>query len=448
MTTPRRTYVLDTSVLVADPLAIGRAPDDARDGHNGRFEEHAIVVPIRVVEELEGLRSRPGQVGWAAREALRNIESYRVVHGSVTTDMPVNDDGGTFRVEINNIHRDDLHETLRGDTSDNRIVAVAANLGLAGADVVLVSKDAPMRIRASIAGVAADAYRNEKVIDSGWTGIVSATVTKDVVNELFTLGASGMAAADAPAELASAVANTCFNLSHGTGGCLARMHGDKRIRVIDDSQYLGNNKKRIRPRNAEQRFAVDLLRDPEVKIVSLVGAAGTGKTMMAAMAGLTDPGYDRVQVFRPIDAVAGQELGFLPGGVDDKIAPYVQAIRDSLEVVYAPHEIDSMMERRSLTVEPITYVRGRTLRGWVVVDELQNVERIGMEVMLNRMGEDSKVILCADPSQVDNPRAGADPLNLIRERMKGHPIFGHVTLRTPERSEIAKAVNAALYSQD
>ncbi|AXV10326.1 putative ATPase related to phosphate starvation-inducible protein PhoH (plasmid) [Euzebya pacifica] len=445
MTTPKRTFVLDTNVLIADPQAIGYPAANGRLAFPGRFDEHDVVIPIRVIEELEGLRNRPFEVGFAAREALRNIEALRVVHGTLANPVTINDQGGTVRIELNNTSRANLHEALQADTSDHRIIAVAKNLADAGHDVVLVSKDAPVRIKASVEGLAAEEFKNEQWGDSGWSGVVDAHVPQEFIDELYASGPVGVALTDAPDSLINCVANTCLNLSGPRSGTLARVHADKRVRAIADSQTLGG---KIRGRNAEQRFAIDLLLDPRVGIVSLAGLAGSGKTMLAVLAGLQQRDGGRVQVFRPLDAVGGpdQSVGFLPGTLHEKMSPYVSAIRDSLEVVYAPHEIDSMLERRSLTVEPVTYVRGRTLRGHIVLDEAQSWERRPLEALLTRAGEDSKVVLCWDQAQSDNSRATPEAgVAGLRDRFKGHPIFGHVTLRRTERSAIASAVNEVLH---
>lgn len=444
MTTPKRTFVLDTNVLIADPQAFGYPATPGRPGAEGRFEEHDVVIPIRVVEELEGLRHRPFEVGFAAREALRNLEAIRVAHGSVTEPVTVNPLGGTVRIELNNTGRDGLHEALQSDTSDHRIIAVAKNLADAGTDVVLVSKDAPVRIKASVAGISAQEYRNEMIGDSGWTGVIDVEVPQDFIDRLYAVGGEGIDLADAPDVLRGpdVVVNACLTLGAARSGALARVHADKRIRVLNDHQSLG----KIRGRNAQQRFAIDLLLDPTVGIVSLSGPPGTGKTMLSVLAGLDAPKGPAVRVFRPIDPVGDQQMGFLPGTASEKMEPYAAAIKDSLEAAYAPHEIESLFERRRLTVEPASYVRGRTLRGVTIIDEAQSYERRPLEALISRAGDDSKVVLCWDPAQSDNSRATPEAgVAGLRDRFKGHPIFGHVALTRTERSPIAKAFNEVVY---
>lgn len=444
-----RTFVLDTNVLIADPQAIGYPATGHRPAFPGRFDEHHVVIPIRVVEELEGLRNRPFEVGFAAREALRNIEAIRIVHGVLTDPVTINDLGGTVRIELNNTSRGNLHEALQVDTSDHRIIAVAKNLSDAGVpNVVLVSKDAPVRIKASVEGIRAEEYENEKWGDSGWTGVIDAHVPQDFIDELYAVGPVGIAIEDATVDLGNdIVVNACLNLTGPRSGALARVHADKRIRPIVDSQSLGG---KIRGRNAEQRFAIDMLLDPDVGIVSLAGNPGTGKTLLAVLAGLQQRDGGKVQVFRPMDPVGGsdQSIGFLPGSVDEKLEPVSRAIKDSLEAVYSAHQIEALFETRSLTIEPVAFVRGRTLRGWVVLDEAQSWERRPLEALLTRAGENAKVVLCWDQHQSDNSRATPEAgIAGLRDRFKGHPIFGHVTLRQTERSAVAAAVNEVLHGR-
>ncbi|HEX7134635.1 MAG TPA: PIN domain-containing protein, partial [Iamia sp.] len=255
--------MLDTSVLLADPACLAR------------FAEHEVVLPVVVLTELEGKRHHP-ELGWAAREALRSLERLRLRHGSLTEALPVNDQGGTLRVELNHQDTRSLPAALTADNNDHRILAVAKNLADEGHDVVVVTKDLPLRLKASIVGLDADEYRNEQARDTGWTGFVELEVETEAIDELFEEKVVDLAVArDLPCHAGVALTN-------GSQSALGRVHADKRVHLITGERSLFD----VRGRSAEQRVAIDLLADPEVGIVSLGGRAGTGKSVLALAAGL------------------------------------------------------------------------------------------------------------------------------------------------------------------
>ena len=422
-----RTYVLDTSVLLADP------------GSLRRFEEHDVVVPVVVLTELEGKRHHP-ELGWAAREALRTLEALRVQHGSLTEPMPVNDAGGTVRVELNHQDRSSLPEALHSDDNDHRILAVAKNLSLDGAAVSLVTKDLPLRLMASIAGLEADEYRNELAQDTSWTGLVELEVGADQVDELY---ADRVLDTD---QIRDLPCNAGVVLTSGTQSALGRVRADKRLHLVRGDHSLFE----VHGRSAEQRVALDLLADPEVGIVSLGGAAGTGKSVLAIAAGLDavlERGtHKRVVVFRPLYAVGGQDLGYMPGDADEKMNPWAAAVHDALEAIAGPEVIDEVIERRLLEVLPLTHIRGRSLTDtFVVIDEAQNLERGVLLTALSRLGAGSRVVLTHDVAQRDNLRVGRhDGIVAVVEKLKGHPLFAHVTLTRSERSPVAALVTEML----
>lgn len=427
-TTSLRTYVLDTSVLLADPWALGR------------FAEHEVVLPLVVLTELEAKRHH-SELGWAARQSLRNLEALRLRHGSLLHAMPVNEVGGTLRVEINHQETAGLPLALRGDEhNDHRILAVARNLVHEGRQVVVVTKDLPLRLKASIAGLLADEYRSELASDSAWSGVTQLDVAGDVVDELFTEHW-----VDLP-ETRELPVNTGIVLHAGSQSALGRLRDDKRVHLVRADRPLFD----IRGRSAEQRIAVDLLADPEVGIVSLGGPAGTGKSVLALAAGLDavleQQSNKRVMVFRPIYAVGGQDLGFLPGNEAEKMAPWGAAVTDALEAVAGPEVIDEVLGRGLLEVLPLTHIRGRSLTdSFVIIDEAQNLERGVLLTALSRIGQGSRVILTHDVAQRDNLRVGRhDGIVSVIETLKGHPLFGHVTLIRPERSPVAALVTQVL----
>ncbi len=433
----RRTYVLDTSVLLADPVAITR------------FAEHEVVLPIVVITELESKRHHP-ELGYFAREALRRLDDLRVAHGSLDTDVPVNEDGGTLRVELNHSDPAVLPVGFRLGDNDTRILTVARNLqeeasadaeeGAPAHDVVLVSKDLPMRIKASSIGLEADEYRAELAIEHGWTGTAELEVPAHEVAGLFETGTGDVEAAR------GLPCHTGLVLVSERGKALGRVLPDKSVKVVKgDRDVFG-----LHGRSAEQRIALDLLTDPEVGIVSLGGRAGTGKSALALCAGLEAVlerrQHRKVMVFRPVYPVGGQELGYLPGTENDKMSPWSQAVHDTLSAVTSQDVIDEVVDRGMLEVLPLTHIRGRSLHdAFVIVDEAQSLERGVLLTVLSRLGENSRVVLTHDIAQRDNLRVGRyDGVVAVIEKLKGHPLFAHITLSRSERSPIAALVTEML----
>ncbi len=423
----RRTFVLDTSVLLSDPRALVR------------FDEHDVVVPVVVVTELEAKRSHP-ELGYFARQALRLMDELRMKHGRLDEPLPVGESGGTVRVELNHTDVESLPSGLRLGDNDTRILAVARNLANDGADVVLVSKDLPMRVKASSVGLAAEEYRAELAIESGYTGTHEMEVAGTDLDRLFEDGVIDLdEARDLPCPCG-------LVLLSDRGSGLARVTADKRVRLVrGDREAFG-----IRGRSAEQRIALDLLMDPEVGIVSLGGRAGTGKSALALCAGLESVlerrQHRKVIVFRPLYAVGGQDLGYLPGTENEKMSPWGQAVFDTLNAVTTSEVVDEITDRGMLEVLPLTHIRGRSLHdAFVIVDEAQSLERNVLLTVLSRIGADSRVVLTHDVGQRDNLRVGRfDGVVAVVEKLKGHPLFAHVTLTRSERSPIAALVTELL----
>jgi PhoH-like ATPase len=425
--TRTRTYVLDTSVLLADPGALGR------------FEEHEVVLPVVVITELEGKRNHP-ELGYFARAALRSLDGLRVQHGRLDEPVPIGDAGGTIRVELNHTDPTSLPSGFRLGDNDSRILAVANNLASEGHRVTLVSKDLPMRIKASAVGLDAQEYLAELAPESGWTGITEVEVAADDLDELYD---------DAVIDLEEARDLPCHTglvLLSDRGSALARVKADKRVHLVrGDRDAFG-----IHGRSAEQRIALDLLLDPEIGIVSLGGRAGTGKSALALCAGLESVmerrAHKKVVIFRPLYAVGGQELGYLPGGENEKMSPWAQAVYDTLGALVSPAVIDEIDSRGLIEVLPLTHIRGRSLHdSFVIVDEAQSLERGVLLTVLSRLGSGSRVVLTHDVAQRDNLRVGRhDGVTAVIEALKGHPLFAHVTLTRSERSPIAALVTEML----
>jgi PhoH-like ATPase len=426
----RRTYVLDTSVLLADPLAINR------------FAEHRAVLPIVVVTELEAKRHHP-ELGFFARQALHYLDDLRIEHGRLDADLPIGDSGGTVRVELNHSDPKVLPPGFRLGDNDTRILSVARSLAADGEDVVLVSKDLPLRIKAASLGLTAEEYRAEMPADSGWTGMAELAVSTADIEQLYDTGSLDCA------DARGLPCHTGLVLSAGGlggGSALGRVLPDKSVRLVrGDREAFG-----LRGRSAEQRVALDLLLDPEVGIVSLGGRAGTGKSALALCAGL-EAVMDRRQhrkvvVFRPLYAVGGQDLGYLPGSEADKMNPWAQAVYDTLSAVTSQAVIDEVLARDMFEVLPLTHIRGRSLHdSFVIVDEAQSLERGVLLTVLSRIGSGSRVVLTHDVAQRDNLRVGRhDGVVAVIEKLKGHPLFAHVTLVRSERSQIAALVTEML----
>ncbi|WP_202033152.1 PhoH family protein [Nocardioides sp. WS12] len=427
--TIRRTYVLDTSVLLADPAALRR------------FEEHEVVLPVVVITELEAKRHHP-ELGYFARSALRMLDELRVKHGRLDAPVPVGDDGGSIRVELNHTDASSLPSGFRLGDNDTRILAVARNLADEGHEVILVSKDLPMRIKASAVGLDAQEYRGETLGDSdtGYSGMAEIEVSAEALDELYDDGTLDLAEArEMPCHVGLVMLSE-------RGSALGRVGPDKQVHLVKgDREAFG-----LHGRSAEQRVALDILLDPEVGIVSLGGRAGTGKSALALCAGLEAvmerQQHKKVVVFRPLFAVGGQELGYLPGSESEKMSPWGQAVFDTLGALTSKDVVDEILDRGMLEVLPLTHIRGRSLHdSFVIVDEAQSLERNVLLTVLSRIGANSKVVLTHDVAQRDNLRVGRhDGVVAVVEKLKGHPLFAHVTLTRSERSPIAALVTEML----
>ncbi|MCU1443423.1 MAG: ATP-binding protein [Cryobacterium sp.] len=425
-----RTYVLDTSVLLSDPKAIFR------------FDEHDVVLPVVVITELESKRNDP-EIGYFARQALRYLDELRVEHERLDFPIPVGE-GGTLRVELNHSSQTVLPSGLQLGDNDSRILAVAMNLANDGLDVTVVSKDLPLRVKASSIGLAADEYRHELAVDSGWTGMDDITLGSNQINELYESEVlHTRLVQDMPV-------NTGLVIHSDRGSALGRVTSRGVVKLVrGDRDVFG-----LHGRSAEQRLAIDLLLDPEIGILSLGGRAGTGKSALALCAGLEAvlerQQHKKIMVFRPLYAVGGQELGYLPGDQGEKMNPWAQAVFDTLGALVSDNVLEEVLARGILEVLPLTHIRGRSLHdAFVIVDEAQSLERNVLLTVLSRVGQNSRVVLTHDVAQRDNLRVGRfDGVASVIETLKGHPLFAHMTLTRSERSAIAALVTEMLEGND
>jgi PhoH-like ATPase len=362
-------------------------------------------------------------------------------YGRLDQAIQINPEGGTLSVELNHTDLSSMpHGFLRDGTNDSRILAIAKNLMSDGKDVVLVTKDLPLRVKASSVGVEAQEYLAELVSSSGWTGIVELSVGSNVIDDLY---ASDFADHE---EAHSLPIHTGVVLHSDRASALARVTSDKRLQLVrGDRTAFG-----LHGRSAEQRIALDLLLDPEIGIVSMGGRAGTGKSALALCAGLEAVmerrAHKKIIIFRPLYPVGGQELGYLPGSEGEKMSPWAQAVFDTLGALVSQPVIDEIIDRGLIEVLPLTHIRGRSLHdSFVIVDEAQSLERGVLLTVLSRIGQGSRVILTHDVGQRDNLRVGRhDGVVAVVETLKGHPLFAHVTLTRSERSAIAALVTEML----
>lgn len=433
-TVSRTRVVLDTSVLVADP------------GCFHTFYGCDVVIPLTVVEELDGLKSRPDDVGRAARTALRTIEDLRRrAGGSIHQPVPLSPEDGatTVHIEVNGIQKHLLVENgLDPAVPDNRIIGAALGQSLR-APTKIVSNDAGLRIKAAHLGLEAEEHqpagRSAHTRPVGW---VTVEANADVVNDLYDTGA-----VDATRFGNSLMVNEFAVARSGSQSALVRRTGDAVELLPGQSPEAWG----LRARSKEQRFALELLLDPDVSVVALDGRAGTGKTVMAIAAGLEQAvesrTYERLAVYRPLVPVGRADVGFLPGGLDEKLDPWMSAIHDAIVALTeqrsshdARRMIDDLTARGQLTMESVTFLRGRSLhRQFVVVDEAQNLEPTTLKTILTRIGEGTKVVFTGDTSQIDAPYMGEsnNALAVLINAFANQPCFGHITLAACERSEVA-----------
>jgi len=403
-----------------------------------RFAEHAVILPVVVISELEKKRNDP-EIGFFAREALRNLDELRALHERLDFPIAVGK-GGSLRVELNHSNQTVLPSGLQLGDNDSRILAVALNLANEGMAVTVVSKDLPMRVKAASIGLAAEEYRAELAPDSGYTGIAEVAISAEEMASLYDDEViSSKAVADIPV-------NTSLVISSERGSALGRVTSPGKISVVRGDRDLFG----LSGRSAEQRLAIDVLLDPTVGIVSLGGRAGTGKSALALCAGLEAvlerQVHRKIMVFRPLYAVGGQDLGYLPGDAAEKMNPWAEATFDTLSSVVSHNVVEEVMARGLLEVLPLTHIRGRSLHdAFVIVDEAQSLERNVLLTMLSRIGQNSRVVLTHDVAQRDNLRVGRhDGVASVIEALKGQQLFAHLTLMRSERSAIAALVTDLL----
>jgi PhoH-like ATPase len=429
---PTTRTVLDTSVLVADPTCLTT------------FGATNVVIPLTVVEELDGLKTRPDDVGRSARAALRGIEDLRLQNGGSLAE-PVAVGEGSIQIEINGIQKHLLVEHgLDPAVPDNRIIGAALGQADKG-PTVMVSNDAALRIKAAHLGVAAAEHRPTRAARTqrpiGWSVLETSFELIDCLYAAGAIAGDAVLAGDQLGENEFAV------LRCGSQSALARRIGDELVLLSHAVPEAWG----LRARSKEQRFALELLLDPDISVVALDGRAGTGKTVLAIAAGLEqvveEQRYERLAVYRPLVPVGRADVGYLPGGLDEKLDPWMSAIHDAIVALTdqgssndARRLIDELQCRGQLSLESVTFLRGRSLhRQMVVIDEAQNLEPTTLRTILTRVGEGTKVVFTGDTSQIDAPYLGEsnNALAVLTNAFAGQTCFGHVTLTACERSDVA-----------
>jgi len=440
----KKIFVIDTNVILHDPTAIFR------------FEENEIVLPITVIEELDRFKKQPEMTGRNAREVSRTLDKLRE-NGHLTKGVDLNN-GGTLRVVLGDRQTlKELPPELSGDVADNAILAVGMQCKhQCQCPVVVVSKDTNLRIKADALGLKAEDYETDKVdVDELYTGTTEVLVDAEEINEFFKAGSITLDQEFLPNQDITLVDK--LNPSHTALGMIeGKSH---RIIPLIGLPKLGVS--HIQPRNREQRFALNLLLQDSIKLVTLVGKAGTGKTLLAIAAGLQKVAdeklYTRLLISRPVVPM-GKDIGFLPGDINEKLTPWMQPLYDNFDLIFGTQDTsekpghwrrghEELIEMGLLQIEPLTYIRGRTIpQQFLIIDEAQNLTPHEVKTIITRAGEGTKVVLTGDPDQIDNPYidAASNGLTYVVERFKHEPLAGHITLSKGERSSLAERAAALL----
>jgi PhoH-like ATPase len=431
----KKIFVIDTNVLLHDPQAIFA------------FQDNDVVIPIVVIEELDKFKKGIDEIGRNARQVSRILDEHRL-KGKLSQGVLLKG-GGCLRVELNHQSPALLPNELIATKADNRILSTALNLKNDGLPVVLVTKDTNLRIKADALGLRAEDYESDTIaIDELYSGEAELLVGPGAIDEFYAGG-------ELPAAAPKPRPNQYFllkNSANPSQTALARYDRQKDAFVPIAGAKHGVWG--VNPRNKQQQFALDLLLNDEIRMVTLVGKAGTGKTLLALAAGLEKTiearTFLRLVVSRPVFPL-GKDIGFLPGDIEEKLRPWMQPIRDNLDFLMGASgvpgrakgkkDLQSLFDLGMIEVEPLTYIRGRSMPNqYIIVDEAQNLTPHEIKTIITRAGEGTKVVLTGDPYQIDNPYidSSSNGLAYVVERFKDEAIAGHITLVKGERSDLAE----------
>jgi len=431
----KKIFVIDTNVLLHDPRAIFS------------FEENDVIIPIVVIEELDKFKKGIDEIGRNARQVSRFLDEFRQ-KGKLSQGVPL-EGGGNLRVELNHQSPQHLPNELIATKADNRILATALNLMHDNFPVVLVTKDTNLRIKADALGLRAEDYESDTItLDELYSGETELSVGPGVIDEFYVRG-------ELPPGDPKPHPNQFVlikNSANPSQTALSRYNQQKNSLVPIASAKHGVWG--ITARNKQQQFALDLLLNDDIRLVTLVGRAGTGKTLLVLAAGLEktieNRAFQRLVVSRPVFPL-GKDIGYLPGDVEEKLRPWMQPIRDNLDFLMGASavagrakgkkDLQSLFDLGMIEVEPLTYIRGRSMPNqYLIVDEAQNLTPHEIKTIITRAGEGTKVVLTGDPYQIDNPYidSSSNGLTFVVDRFKDEPIAGHITLVKGERSDLAE----------
>ena len=426
----KKLFILDTNVFLHDPKALEV------------FSDNEVIIPLSILDELDSAKARPDEVGRNAREIVRVLDGLRK-KGSLSDGVKIGN--SLVRVELN--HSTNVPNGLSAEKTDNRLISTALGLKEEGNNVVVVSKDINLRVKCDALGIKAEDYDTDKIasdLGSIYGGVSTVEVNSETIDKLYSDGSVEM-------EVEAFENQFVVMKANGSQSGIARYVGKNKFVKCANSREVSG----ISPRNAEQRMALDLLLDPKVPLVTLVGAAGTGKTLLTTAAALSfvlgggnSKQYQRLLISRPIQPM-GRDIGFLPGDLEDKLRPWMQPIYDSLELLLGDdyHMLGEYKYNGIIQVEPLTYIRGRSIpRSFMIVDEAQNLTAKEIKTIITRMGEDSKIVITGDIGQIDNPYVdfSDNGLTHVVEKFKDSELAGHISLRKGERSKLATLASKIL----
>jgi len=430
----RKIYVLDTNVLLHDPTALFK------------FEDNEVVIPLVVIEEVDTFKRDQNERGRNARQFSRYLDQLRAFN-NLQQGVEL-EDGGLLRVDMTSHNLVEFH-SINGQKADNQILSVALSIARGGdVRVTLVSKDTNMRIKADAMGLRAEDYEHGKVqIDELYGGQEEMTVPRTVIEDIYRAG-------EVEVDTGSLPANSCLvlrNEENASNTALARVKPERG--AVSVMPRFKEGIWGIFPRNKEQTFAFDLLMDDDIKLVTLVGKAGTGKTLLAIAAGLQKTAdeavYQRLLVSRPVFPL-GRDIGFLPGDIEEKLNPWMKPVYDNVELILdlsrekvrdKKRGYQELIDLGLLEIEPLTYIRGRSIpHQFLLIDEAQNLTPHEIKTIITRAGEGTKIVMTGDPHQIDNPYVDStsNGLTFVVHKFQGEPLAGHITLVKGERSELAE----------
>ena len=440
-----KTFVLDTNVILHDPTCINH------------FQENNIIIPLSVIEELDHFKRGNQVINLNAREFARTLDTITgndIFNGGVSLGRGK----GKVRIVITKGLSREIHDVFREDNVDHRVLSAAfeANRAMKNKEsIIVVTKDVNLRMKAKALGIPAEDYTTDQVtnVEELYSGKdIVENFDDDLLQKLYQNPFEIPAAKVAKKLKTDLVPNKYFILRNQSRSALAHLNNEMNVfRKIDKQVVYG-----IKPRNAEQTFAVDALSNPDIPLVTMTGKAGTGKTLLALACALSiRKNYRQIYIARPIVPLSNKDIGYLPGDVDSKLAPYMQPLWDNLKVIQdqfpetdKSHQIiNNLVKEEKLVVEPLSYIRGRSLqRIYFIVDEAQNLTPHEVKTIITRAGEGSKVVLTGDIYQIDHPYldSQSNGLSYLIEHFKGQKLYAHINLEKGERSELAELASNLL----